>query len=125
MSGALAPEALPIPGMTPSCAGTRIHLAIEPVDLRGSFNALSARVKSCLQADPLSGQWFVFINRRRNRIKVLHWDGTGYWVLAKRLESGRFGWPAGSGASRDVCLAEWVNLIQGFEITAKASWYRK
>lgn len=111
--------------MTPSCAGTRIHLAIQPVDLRGSFNALSARVKSTLQGDPLSGQWFVFTNRRKNRIKVLHWDGTGYWILAKRLEAGQFGWPTGSSVGRDLGLADWVNLIQGFEATAKTSWYRK
>lgn len=111
--------------MTPWGSGTRIHLAIEPVDLRGSFDALSGRVKSTLQADPLSGHWFAFTNRRRNRLKVLHWDGTGFWVLAKRLESGRFDWPDSPAAAAAFGLAEWINLVQGYDATAKPSWYRK
>jgi len=106
-------------------SGTRLHLGIAPVDLRGSFNALSARVKSVLEADPLSGQWFVFTNRRKNRLKLLFWDGTGLWVCAKRLEQGAFSWPSGPGVQRELQPAEWSNLLHGLEAATKTGWYRR
>ena len=72
-----------------NCAtATRVFVASAPVDLRGSFNKLFALTQSVLQQDPLSGHWFVFANRARNRIKILFWDGSGLWVCAKRLEKG-------------------------------------
>ena len=72
---------------------TRVFVAIAPVDLRAGFNQLFALSRSVLQQDPLSGHWFVFTNRQRNRVKLLFWDGSGLWVCAKRLEKGRFSWP--------------------------------
>ena len=63
---------------------TRVFVATAPVDLRGSFNALHVRVQTQLQQDPLSGHLFVFTNARRNRVKILSWDGSGLWVCAKR-----------------------------------------
>lgn len=110
--------------MTLPTSGTRIHLAIAPVDLRGSFNALSAQVKTTLQADPLCGHWFVFTNRRHNRLKLFFWDGSGFWVCAKRLEQSTFNWPRNDGVQQELGAAEWINLIHGFEASAKESWYR-
>ena len=72
---------------------TRVFVATAPVDLRGSFNKLFALTQGVLQQDPLSGHWFVFTNRHRNRLKILFWDGTGLWLLTKRLEKGTFSWP--------------------------------
>lgn len=108
--------------LTPSL---RIHVCLGPVDLRGSFDRLSAVVKSTLQADPLSGHLFVFGNARRNRLKVLWWDGSGLWVAAKRLERGRFQWPSGEGAVADLRPEEWINLVQGLEVVGRAGWYRR
>ncbi len=73
---------------------TRVFVATAPVDLRGSSNALYARVQTQLQLDPLSGHLFVFTNTRRNRVKILFWDGSGRWLCAKRMEKNRFTWPA-------------------------------
>src|SRR2546427_1772053 len=87
------------PRMLSLSPATRIFVALEPVDLRQSFNGLSARVQSVLIQDPLSGHLFLFTNRSRNRIKVLLFDGIGLWVCAKRLEKGTFGWPQGEGPS--------------------------
>ena len=76
---------------------TRVFVATTPIDLRGSFNRLFALTQSVLQQDPLSGHWFVFTNRQRNRIKILFWDGSGLWCCAKRLERGRFSWVRADG----------------------------
>jgi transposase len=73
----------------------KVCLAIEPCDLRKSFDTLSAVVTNELGDDPLSRKVFVFLNRARNRAKLLYWDGTGLWILAKRLEKGRFCRPLG------------------------------
>jgi transposase len=81
-------------------SATRVLVATTPVDLRGSFNRLYSLVVEQLKGDPLSGHLFVFTNGRRNRIKVLYWDGDGLWVCAKRLEGGRFTWPVSENKLR-------------------------
>jgi hypothetical protein len=62
----------------------RIYLCLDPTDMRKSFNGLYAIARHELERDPMDGSLFVFANRRRDRIKLLYWDGTGFWVLAKR-----------------------------------------
>ena len=106
-------------------AATRVFVATAPVDLRGSFNRLFALTQAVLQQDPLSGHWFVFTNRQRNRVKVLFWDGSGLWVCAKRLERGRFTWPEAPSASASLRGEELVALLSGLEVQAKANWYRR
>lgn len=71
----------------------KVFVAIEPCDLRQGFNGLYAAVSQRLGEDPKSGALFVFCNRRRTRLKILYWDGTGLWLLIKRLEEGTFAWP--------------------------------
>ena len=73
----------------------KVFIAIEPVDLRKSFTGLWAVTSNVLKDDPSSGSLYVFTNRRRNRVKILYWDGTGLWVMIKRLEQGTFSWPKG------------------------------
>jgi transposase len=103
---------------------TRVFVALEPVDMRQSFNGLYARVQTVLQEEPTSGHWFVFTNRRRNRLKILLWDGSGLWVCAKRLEQGTFGWPVGSGASQCLRPEELTLLLHGLESTSRRAWHR-
>jgi transposase len=71
----------------------KVLVAVEACDLRKGFNGLYAAVTERLGEDPRSGILFVFSNRRHTRIKILCWDGTGLWVLTKRLEKGTFSWP--------------------------------
>jgi transposase len=66
---------------------------VEACDMRKGFNGLHALVTQRLGEDPRAGALFVFTNRRHNRIKILYWDATGFWVLSKRLEEGTFSWP--------------------------------
>ncbi len=69
---------------------TRVFLFTEPVDMRKSFRGLCQLAESVLKEDPASGHWFAFINRRRDRLKLLGWDGQGFWIWYKRLETGAF-----------------------------------
>lgn len=71
----------------------RVFVALEPVDLRKSFCGLEALVSERLKEDLRQGALFVFTNRRHSRLKILYFDGTGLWLLIKRLEQGTFSWP--------------------------------
>jgi transposase len=73
--------------------GLRVCLAVEPADLRRGFEGLALLVRESLQEDERSSQLFVFTNRRRDRVRLLYWDGTGLWLLTKKLEAGTFAWP--------------------------------
>ena len=68
----------------------RFHLYSEPTDMRKSFDGLSGLIRNNLDREPGSGEVFVFINRPRNKIKLLHWVGSGYVLYYKRLEEGTF-----------------------------------
>jgi len=76
--------------------GAKVYLALGPTDLRRSINGLSVLVSEVLEADLFSESWFVFCNRRRDKLKILHWQGAGFWLHYRRLERGRFSWPRAS-----------------------------
>ncbi|MEI9999170.1 MAG: IS66 family insertion sequence element accessory protein TnpB [Verrucomicrobiota bacterium] len=77
-------------------ASLKIYVAVEPCDMRKSFEGLSALTTTALNQDVRNGALSLFFsNERRNRLKILYWDGTGIWVMAKRLEKGTFSWPEG------------------------------
>jgi transposase len=104
---------------------TRVLVATTPVDLRGSFNRLYGLVIDHLKGDPLSGNLFLFANRRRNRIKILWWDGSGLIVAAKRLERGKFTIPLSATGQVSLRGEEFSALIHGLEVRAKQNWYRR
>ena len=74
----------------PPSPQVKIFVCRDPMDMRKSFNGLSAAVIEVVDHDPQSGHVFLFFNKRRNRMKALVWEASGYWVLAKQLEQGRF-----------------------------------
>ena len=115
--------------MLPFPTAIKIFVAIEPVDMRKQFNGLWSAVQEKLHEDPKSGAVFGFINKEHTRLKILYWDGTGVWVLAKRLEQGRFSWPAPSAAQTKLSLAPeaLALLVGGIELkhgTLKP-WYER
>ena len=96
---------------------TRIYLAAGATDMRKNFEGLFGLVRDRLSCDPLSGHIFLFSNAQRNRLKLLFWDGSGLWVCAKRLEKGRFRWPAAEGEESKITLShEELMLLIGESI---------
>lgn len=84
----------------------KIYLAVEPCDMRMGFNGLAAAATERLSQSLSSDALFVFINKRRTRVKLLCFDGTGTWLATKRLEAGTFSWPAPASADqRKIHLA--------------------
>lgn len=80
----------------------RVLVAVDPVDFRKGIDGLAALCKASLEQDPFAGTVFVFRNRRATAIKVLVYDGQGFWLCHKRLSSGRFRWwPTAAGSSAD------------------------
>lgn len=72
---------------------TKVFLAKQVTDMRKSFRGLITLTESILQQDPVSGHLFVFVNRRRDMLKILHWDGSGFWIWYRQLERGTFQLP--------------------------------
>jgi transposase len=94
----------------------KVWLCTTPTDMRKSFNGLSALAKHQLQEDPLSGQLFVFINRRKTLIKVLYFDRTGYCIWSNRLVQGQFNFKPDSTGK---VLLNWMQLkllLEGIEL---------
>ena len=109
-------------------AGLRVCLAVEPVDMRKQFNGLWALAVEKLREDPRQGAVFIFANRPRDRIKLLYWDGTGVWVMAKRLEKGRFTWPIGSNPTKLTLAPEALTmLLAGIDLKdgCQKAWYER
>ena len=92
----------------------RILVAVEPIDFRAGIDGLAALCTQRLQADPFSGTLFVFGNRARTAIKILVYDGQGFWLCHKRLSSGRFAlWSQGDEPSRTLQACELQVLLMG------------
>ena len=111
-------------------SSVRIYVSAEPVDLRRGFDGLAAATRSIIHEDPMSGHVFAFINRRRNRIKLLVWDRTGYVLLFKRLEKGTFEIPTQPRRNmRHVELdsGELSMMLEGLDLRSarrRKRWYR-
>lgn len=97
-------------------ASVRIWVATSATDLRKSFDTLAELVRQQMLADPLSGQLFVFHNKRADRVKLLYWDEDGFVILYKRLEEGTFRFPTADAASVQVRAAELQMLLDGVDL---------
>ncbi len=93
----------------------RIWLYARPTDMRKSYDGLSALARRALGEDPLSGQLFVFINRKRTQMKVLYFDAGGYCVWSKRLEAGQFRYRAERGEKQSLDPSSLRWLIEGID----------
>jgi transposase len=112
-----------------SFAGSlKIYVALEPCDMRKGFNGLHAAVSEKLKAEVRSGALFVFTNKKRTRLKIIYWDGTGLWLMTKRLEKGTFCWPrSADGSATRLSLAPeaFAMLTDGIDMhpATMRPWY--
>jgi transposase len=103
-----------------SLQGKRVYLACGATDFRKQINGLAAIVEQSFYLDPFEEAAFVFCNRAHNRIKILFWDGDGFWLLFKRLEKGHFRWPAeGAEPTMNLTPDELEILIGGARVELK------
>jgi len=78
---------------------TKVFMATAPTDMRKSFRGLIALAEAVLNQDPALGHLFVFVNKRRDMLKILHWDGSGWWIWYRQLERGTFQLPPQGAAA--------------------------
>lgn len=101
--------------MIPVPANTKVWLAAGVTDMRRGFVTLAAQAEKTLKQDPFSGHLFVFRGRRGDLIKVIWWDGQGACLFAKRLERGRFVWPAATEGKVALTPAQLAMLLEGID----------
>ena len=99
-------------------SSVRVFVCTVATDMRRSFDGLAMMATSVVQEDPLSGHLFVFINRRRDRVKVLWWDDDGLAIFYKRLEEGTYELPMGSGGSVEMTDGDLSMLLDGVDLSS-------
>ena len=99
-------------------ASTRIFIALGATDMRKGFDGLSGLVSSQIKQDPLSGAFFLFVTRRRDRMKVLYWDGDGLAIWYRRLEQGTYRLPKASSDASSIEMRsdEFTMLLRGIDL---------
>ena len=108
-------------------AGTRIYLRCGVTDLRKAFDGLARIVEEDLCRSITDGDFILFCNRARNRLKAIYWDGSGLCLFAKRLEGGRFAWPDSKEIAQEITSAELSMILEGidFRNATHRAWYRR
>ena len=108
-------------------AATRIYVATGATDMRKGFNGLEGLIRDRLACDPTSGHIFLFANARRNRLKLVFFDGSGLWVCSRRMEGGTLHWPEQEGDKVQLSREQFALLIGGIDLTQTRprKWYRK
>jgi transposase len=98
------------------CSSVRAYVCVEPVDMRKQIDGLAQMVESVFDADAFSGRVFVFLGKRRNKVKLLWWDRHGFFLLYKRLERGRFPRPEALARS-GLSMGELMAFLEGIDLS--------
>jgi len=102
--------------LRPADALPVVYLCVAPVDFRKQINGLAALVEVVLELNPFSEQLYVFTNRRRNRVKILYWERSGFVLWQKRLEKERFAWLRGDDAVVTLTGQQLNFLLDGYDL---------
>ena len=96
-----------------TAAPPRIFAAVAPVDLRRGLDGLCAEIQHGLALDPFGGDWVIFRNKAGNRLKLVVFDGAGFWLCTRRLERGHWVWPKAGDRVLALSYPQFLLLIQG------------
>jgi len=102
----------------------KVFLAVGTTDMRKSYDTLAAAARTVLEQDPFSGHLFAFCGRRRDRVKILYWDSTGFWLFSRRLARGTFAWPNAAPEGKrclELRAEELMALLGGLDLS-RSSW---
>ena len=104
-----------------SFKGKEIYIACGETDMRNNIDGLSAIVENSFALSPMSEAIFIFCNGKKDRLKILEWDGDGFWLHCKRLQRGRFPWPKSSEGEKTMTLShqELEQLLGGLKLRLK------
>jgi transposase len=108
-------------------AATRVYVATGATDMRKSFEGLYGLVRERLECDPTDGHLYLFANARRDRMKILFFDGSSLWVCARRMEGGRLRWPEAESGRVQLSREEFALLLGGIDLkqTQPRKWFRR
>ena len=101
-------------------ASVRVYLCLTACDMRKNFDGLHALVRDHLQLDAFAGHLYLFVNKRRDRVKLLYWDRDGFAIWAKRLEEGTYAVPLADSADehrREITAQELGALLSGIDLS--------
>ena len=103
--------------MHPGCPIDQVYLCRTPIDFRKQIDGLCVLVEQELGLNPFGSALYVFINRHRNKIKVLYWHRNGFCLWLKRLEAEKFAWPgAGDATTHTISVQQFEWLLEGFDL---------
>lgn len=103
----------------------KVYLHRDPVDFRYGMNSLSILVEQSMRLNPMDSSLYIFGNRHRDRIKILGWDGSGFWLMTKRLEASRFIWPDNKAEVVTMTTNVLHALLDGDDITSIRGYPRE
>ena len=100
-------------------ASVRVWLCLSPCDMRRSFDGLHALVRDHLELDPFAGHLYLFVNKRKDRLRIFYWDRDGFAIWSKRLEEGVYAPPCGEAGARhfEITAEELSALLSGIDLS--------
>jgi len=101
--------------MIPSIQERTIYVKPGPTDMRKQINGLAVLVQEVLEHDPFQGAYFMFCNRKRDMLKILYWEDTGFCLWTKRLEEAKYPWPKDESAVREITSEQLHLLLSGID----------
>jgi transposase len=101
-----------------------IHIACGPTDLRKSIDGYALIIQETFHLSPFTESLFLFCNRKKDKLKIIHFEESGFWLYYKRLEQGKFKWPKHKGELKSIDQRQFRWLLEGLSIEQKSAYQK-